>query len=89
MEGLPICLVGCGRWGSRILRDLKAFGCEVSVLVQAEPSQQDAWRIGANKVVASVDEIDCAKGFVVATPTVTHCVVAAAKHGDGELVRDV
>lgn len=72
MSGLPICLVGCGRWGSLILRDLKSLGCEVSVVVQAEQSQQDAWRIGADKVVASIEEIDCARGFVVATPTITH-----------------
>ncbi|PZM85314.1 MAG: gfo/Idh/MocA family oxidoreductase [Candidatus Melainabacteria bacterium] len=72
MPGLPICLVGCGRWGALILRDLKSLGCEVSVVVQAEDSQQNARSLGADRVVASIKEIEVVSGFVIATPTATH-----------------
>lgn len=75
MSGLPICLIGCGRWGSLILRDLKSLGCEVCVVAQTEDSQQKARCVGADKIVASIDEVVEARGFVVATPTVTHCAV--------------
>jgi len=72
MSGLPICLIGCGRWGSLILRDLKSLGCEVSVVEHNEESKQNARRVGADNVFASIEEVVEARGFVVATPTVTH-----------------
>lgn len=75
MSGLPICLVGCGRWGSLILRDLKSLGCKVSVVAKSEESNRNACRIGADKVVTSIGDIDGVRGFVVATPTVTHSSV--------------
>jgi Trk K+ transport system NAD-binding subunit len=32
-------LVGCGRWGRHILRDLVALGCEVHVVARSEESR--------------------------------------------------
>ncbi len=70
-----IGLVGCGRWGSLILRDLVALGIEVHVVV---PGAADIDRIlssGAASVVHHLDELEPVDGIVVATPTATHADV--------------
>jgi predicted dehydrogenase len=72
---LRIGLVGCGRWGALILRDLLALGAEVHVLTRSEASTERALQRGAATAVTSPAALGAVEGFVVATPTVSHAAV--------------
>lgn len=74
---LTVALVGCGRWGRLILRDLVALGCRVAVATPSEESRQVASAGGAWRVVPHVRDLPDVEGAVVATPTVHHGAVAA------------
>ncbi|MGY8771586.1 MAG: Gfo/Idh/MocA family protein [Pirellulales bacterium] len=69
-----IGLIGCGRWGGHILRDLKSLNCIVSVVAPSEKSVTNAQERNADFVVASIEVLDCSTidGFIVASPTATH-----------------
>jgi predicted dehydrogenase len=56
---VKVGLVGCGKWGKHILRDLIDLGCEVPVVTSS----------GRVSDLAGVD------GIVVATPTTTHAEI--------------
>ncbi len=61
-----ILLIGCGRWGANILRDLIALQCDVSV-VDPDPQRREfALRAGASIPPASVDAV------IIATPASLH-----------------
>lgn len=62
---MKIGLVGCGRWGRNILRDLRQLGAEVIV---ADPSGEG----GAVPVAGDLPAVD---GIVIATPATTHAAV--------------
>lgn len=70
-----IGLVGCGRWGSKILRDLRQLGCRVPVVARSAESIARAEVGGADRVVDRVELLAGAQGVVVATPTATHARV--------------
>ena len=72
-----LALVGCGRWGRNILRDLIDLGCQVVVADAAEDSRRHAREPGA-AVVADARELPSVAGIVVATPTATHATVIEA-----------
>lgn len=72
---MNIGLIGCGRWGRFILRDLVALGCDVTVVARSAESRRRAAEGGARAVVGAVGELEGAKGVVVATPTSTHASV--------------
>lgn len=69
-------LVGCGRWGRHILRDLIALSCDVPVVARSDRSRERAGDGGAETVVADVASLGAVDGVVVATPTATHAEVA-------------
>ncbi|HUF18171.1 MAG TPA: Gfo/Idh/MocA family oxidoreductase [Thermoanaerobaculia bacterium] len=69
---LHIGLVGCGRWGRLILRDLKSLGCRVSVVASSDSSRHNAASGGADAIVGELPALPAADGYVVASPTVTH-----------------
>jgi len=71
--GARIGLVGCGKWGQLILRDLLSLGCRVSVVARSAESRARAE--GAETVVGSLAELPQVDGIVVATPTSTHAEV--------------
>src|SRR6476661_5781395 len=73
---LKIGLVGCGRWGLNILRDLITLGAETHVVDIAQDAADRARHAGAATAGPDIKALppDCA-GFVVATPTVTHAAV--------------
>jgi predicted dehydrogenase len=71
---MKIGLVGCGRWGRLILRDLTSLGADVSVVARNEASRA----AGASVVVDSIAALPKVDGFVVATPTSTHADVIEA-----------
>lgn len=70
-----VALVGCGRWGRNILRDLRSLGCEVPVVARSEESRARAREGGAAEIVAEISALDRVDGVVVATPTSTHADV--------------
>jgi len=76
-------LVGCGRWGRHILRDLLALGCEVPVVARTEESRARAREGGAREVVAEVAALAGVDGVVIATPTATHAAVIEGALGLG------
>ena len=67
-----IGLVGCGRWGALILRDLSTLGCSVTVAARNEESRERALAGGASVVGELAALPGDLAGYVVATPTVTH-----------------
>jgi predicted dehydrogenase len=72
---MVVGLVGCGRWGQHILRDLRELGCEVPVVARSQESVERARQGGASAIVGSVEGLAGAAGIVVATPTSTHAEV--------------
>ena len=76
-----IGLVGCGRWGQHILRDLLALGCGVTVVARSEASIARARAAGAEHVVADARELGDVDGLVVATPSATHAAVVESLLG--------
>ncbi len=65
-------LVGYGRWGRLIFRDLVALGAEVHVAVPSASSQQAATTAGAASVCAATAELPELDGYVVAPTTIHH-----------------
>jgi len=72
MAGISIALVGCGRWGKNILRDLLSLGCDVAVVARSEQDRKYAVEQGAFTCAGSVTELPAVSGAVVATPTISH-----------------
>ncbi len=70
--GIRVGLVGSGRWGRHILRDLVALESEVTVAARSADGRAAAQLGGAASVVETVDDLGDVEGIVVATPTQTH-----------------
>jgi predicted dehydrogenase len=70
-----IGLVGCGRWGRHVLRDLRSLGCDVTVVARSEATRRAALDGGADRVVDSCSSLPAVDGIVVVTPTTTHAEV--------------
>src|SRR3954447_8301714 len=70
-----IGLVGCGRWGVNILRDLVALDANVAVVARSEASRERAREGGALVIAREIDELPDVDGVVVATTTTTHVEV--------------
>jgi predicted dehydrogenase len=70
---LRIGLVGCGRWGKNILRDLVSLECEVHVVARDIESKENALANGAHEIVDTVSTLSChLDGYVVAVSTTSH-----------------
>jgi predicted dehydrogenase len=78
-----VALVGCGRWGAKILRDLVALGCETPVVARSEESRARALAGGAQVVVPEIGRLPEVDGVVVATTTIAHGEVVEATLGLG------
>lgn len=72
---MVVGLVGCGRWGQYILRDLLALGCEVPVVARSQEGRARAEEGGARELVGDIASLPHVDGVVVATPTSTHAAV--------------
>jgi len=70
-----IGLVGCGRWGRHILRDLVALGARVTVVLPSDRNHAAAKAAGAADIVSTVAALPNVRGIVVASPTTTHAAV--------------
>lgn len=75
---LRVGLIGCGRWGRHILRDLIALGARVEVVSRSEASRAVARAGGAAACHAAIAELPPQDGYVVAVPTVSHVAVIEA-----------
>jgi predicted dehydrogenase len=73
-----IGLVGCGRWGEHILRDLRTLGADVTVVARSAASRQRAGQGGAADIVPSVGDLPNVDGVVVAATTSAHAEVIEA-----------
>lgn len=68
-----IGLIGCGRWGRNILRDLLALGCRVEVVDPDAGARAFALAAGAANAVADFGAgFDAATGYIVAADTTHH-----------------
>jgi len=72
---MVVGLVGCGRWGRHILRDLVTLGCDVPVVARSQASVARAREGGAAAIVPDVASLSELDAVVVATPTSTHAAV--------------
>lgn len=72
---LRVGLIGCGRWGRLILRDLVALGAEVQVTCRSETTAAEALRAGAVTAGTAPPDPTVCDAFVVATPSATHAAV--------------
>jgi predicted dehydrogenase len=70
-----VALLGCGRWGRHILRDLLSLGCEVPVVARSEASIGRAREGKASAIVPDLGSLGEVDGVVVSTPTSTHAEV--------------
>ena len=77
-SGHVIGLIGCGRWGRNILRDLVSLGCDVLVVARSPSSRSNAQEGGAAAIVAAAAELPAVEGLVVATPSPSHAEVVEA-----------
>ena len=73
-----VALVGCGRWGRHILRDLVELGCSVSVVDAEASAREHAAGHGAQRVSAALEGLGPVDGVVIATPAATHAAVVEA-----------
>ena len=70
--GTVVGLVGYGRWGRHVLRDLRTLGCTVHVADPDPAARAAAVRAGAVSAVPGAEALPPCAGFVVATPASTH-----------------
>ena len=66
-------LIGCGKWGQNILRDLLSLDCRVIVADPSPQARATALRMGAESAVengSAIDDPSC-DGYVVASPILT------------------
>ncbi|MEI8124889.1 MAG: Gfo/Idh/MocA family oxidoreductase [Parachlamydiaceae bacterium] len=70
-----VALIGCGRWGLNILRDLISLECKVVVVDPSIHSREASPKMGALAAVESLDEVGSIDGAIVATPTCYHAEV--------------
>src|SRR4051794_10816224 len=75
MKKLSVGLIGCGRWGRHILRDLLSLGCEVYVAETSAEGRAGARVGGATEIIGSARELPRVAGIVVATETIRHAAV--------------
>lgn len=79
-----IGLIGCGRWGRNILRDLLSLNCIVHVVDPDPDARERALATGAASAVASFGEMKAdVAGFVVASETKNHhaCILQCLETG--------
>ena len=65
-------LVGCGRWGSNVLRDLLALGAEVAVAETDAARRGQALAAGAHVGVGTAEQLPECDGYVVVTQASAH-----------------
>ncbi|WP_417677426.1 Gfo/Idh/MocA family protein [Roseibium sp.] len=77
-------LVGFGRWGKLIFRDLRALGASVHVAVPSETSRAAAIEAGATSACGQASDLPDVDGYVVAVPTNFHAQCIEPLMGRGK-----
>jgi predicted dehydrogenase len=72
-----IAVVGCGRWGGNIVRDLVVLGCTVVAVDPVPKRRALADATGAARSVPVLGACGAVDGAVVAVPTSLHAAVTA------------
>ena len=67
-----IGLLGCGLWGSNILRELRGLGAQVLVVDVDESARTRALNEGAVVAVGKPSDLAAVDGWIVATPATLH-----------------
>src|SRR5688500_2325564 len=81
-DPVAVGLIGCGRWGFNILRDLMELSCRV-IVVDPDPANRDRAKALSQEAVVNTSALPAVDGIVVATPVTTHAdVVEAVLHRD-------
>jgi len=70
-----IALIGCGRWGRNILRDLHALGCEVAVADPDADARRSAADAGVCDLAGDLDDLAACDGIVIAATSSAHAAV--------------
>lgn len=85
---MKIGLIGCGRWGQFILRDLITLGCTVTVIAIDAASCQRAQEGGAARLAVSVEDMGTQDGYIVCTPATTryHLIQAIVAQDPAALI---
>jgi predicted dehydrogenase len=81
-----VAVVGCGRWGRNVVRDLVGLDCDVVAIDPSHDARADAIGLGAFAAFASMSEYpndDVLHGVVVAGPTREHARLAQMALGRG------
>lgn len=76
-----IGLIGVGRWGRHVARDLVTLGAQVTAVCRSEQSATLAREAGVNELIGTVDELTDVDGVIICTPTVTHADVIESVAG--------
>jgi predicted dehydrogenase len=77
-EMKTVGLIGCGRWGQYILRDLRTLGCDVAVVARSAESRTRASHGDATVIVDRAEALPRVDGIIVATPTNIHAATVRA-----------
>jgi predicted dehydrogenase len=72
---VAVGLVGAGRWGQAILRDLSALGCSVAVVDPDPASRAAAMQYAPASILPALADLPDVDGIVVATPATTHAAI--------------
>lgn len=72
MKTVHIGLIGCGRWGRNILRDLNSLRSVVTVVDPCEQARRLALEQGAQLAVSVLEELPSVDGYIVAVPAAMH-----------------
>lgn len=73
-KSLSIGLVGCGKWGKNILRDLISLGCQVIVVDTCAEARKIAVEKGASHAIKTIEDLPQIDGAIVAAPTDQHAI---------------
>lgn len=69
---MKIGLIGCGKWGRNILRDLVSLNIDVIVYEVDEKKKEAAFKQGAKKFKTGLEELGNLDGLIICTPATTH-----------------
>ena len=75
-----IAVIGCGRWGRNIVRDLLALDCEVVAIDLTESARREALALGASSAWTTLGEftdLGSLDGVVIAASTRNHAALAS------------
>lgn len=80
---IRVGLIGVGRWGRHVARDLVSLDCEVTAVCRSQAAAERAREAGVSDVIPSLDGLAGVAGVVVCTTSSTHADVIESIAGLG------